>query len=297
MMHLHPSVIMSISEHHSRTRAIRAQPEIVIGALLGKRSDHTAEIVDSFELCTTKIQDDNDNVVLDKEFFQKKISLVEQVSPDLDLIGWYSTTSATTTDDSICQNDIQMHKQISEFIPNPILVRLNPYKRECDPKISGSLPLKIYEPVIEITEGRESCGLIEVVWTISTDDVEIIGLEHNSKMSHTESNPSAAIDYLKLQHSAVKMLRDRIRLISKFVRDVQSGVLAHYDEPLNDIAKLCQRFPLINSEQYAQAYNMQCNDVALNTYLGILTKGSVCKLNFGKHSSKTRAYPSTHARR
>lgn len=297
MMHLHPSVIMSISEHHSRTKATRPEPEIVIGALLGKKLDHNAEIIDSFELRAIGLQDAGDNLNLDKKYFQEKLSLVKQVSPDLDVIGWYSTASPTTGNDSISQNDIQMHKQISEIIPNPILVKLNPYKREDDPKISGALPLKIYEPVIEIIDGREHCDLIEVVWTISTDDVEIIGLEHNSKMTHNEFNPSAAIDYLRLQHSAVKMLRDRIRLISKFVRDVQSGVLVPYDEPLTDIANLCRRFPLMNSEEYAQAYNIQCNDVALNTYLGILTKGSVCKLNFGRHSSKTRAYPSTHARR
>lgn len=282
---------MSLSEHYSRTIANRQQKhEVVVGVLLGKKNDHDTEIVDSFEV--TKCDQD-----LDKEFLQRKIPLVKQVSPELEAIGLYTTSLPNEIGVSVQDYDISLHKQISELIPNPILVKLNPYKRENDPKISGSLPLKIYEPVIEIDSDGEHMTLIEICWTIVTDDVEIVGLEHNAKMTHIEIAPSAAIEYLRLQYSAIRMLKDRIKVISKFVKDVQSGVLPFNEEPIADIARLIQRFPLMNSEQYAKAYNMQCNDVALNTYLGILTKGSMCKLNFGKQSSKTRAYPSTHARR
>lgn len=294
-MQLHPSVIMSISEHYSRTKATKQLLDIVVGALLGKKSDHNVEIVDSFELRFTKGLSEEDTCVLDKEFLQKKISLLKQVFADLDPIGWYSTTPIYEGD-AIQESDISLHKQISEFISNPIFLKLNTFRRESDPT-SGALPLKIYEPVIEIIAERENLSLIEVGWSIVTEDVEIIALEHNAKMTHVDVAPSAAIDYLRLQYSAVKMLKDRIRVISKFVKDVQSGVLPYHEESIAEIAKLSQRFPLMNNEQYTQAYNMQCNDVALNTYLGILTKGSMCKLNFGKQSSKTRAFPSTHARR
>lgn len=298
-MQLHPSVIMSISEHHSRTRAIRIQPDIVVGALLGKKSDHNIEIVDSFELRFTKSIQDTDcsSLLIDKEFFQKKLPLVKQVFAELDLIGWYSTLLMAESD-AICARDLMLHRQISELMPNPIFLKLNPYRRESDPRINGSLPLKIYEPVIEIDAENEHLNLIEVTWTVVTEDVEIIGLEHNAKLTQVdELAPSASIDYLRLQYSAIKMLKDRIRLISKFVRDVQAGVLAYHQEPLAEIGKLSRRFPLVDSDQYSRAYNMQCNDVALNTYLGMLTKGSVSKLNFGKQTSKTRALPSTHARR
>jgi len=290
-MQLHPSVIMSISEHHSRIIANRRnRSEAVNGILLGKKTDHNVEIIDSFEL---RICDQ----ILDKEFLRKRLQLVQQVFPELEAVGWYTTSLPTELNFGVQDIDVLMHKQISEFIPNPILVKLNPYRRESDPKLSGSLPLKIYEPVIEIDTDGEHMTLIEVCWTIVTEDVEIVGLEHNAKLTHADVAPSAAIDYLRLQHSAVKMLKDRIKVISKFVKDVQAGLLPYHEEPMSDIVRLIQRFPLMNTEQYARAYNMQCNDVALNTYLGILTKGFMCKLNFGKQSSKTRAYPSTHARR
>lgn len=304
-MQIHPSVIMSISEHHIRTRAIKHQPDIVIGTLLGRKTELNVEIVDSFELRYSKspattsdavATDSQPVVAFDREFYQKKLPLVQQVYADLDLIGWYSTTPKLENG-STKEMYVALHRQISEFIPNPIFLKLNPYKRETDPKISGSLPLNIYEPVIEIDNMGEGLNFIEVGWSIVTEDVEIIGLEHNAKMTHVNVAPSAAIDNLRLQYNAVKMLKDRIKVISKFVKDVQSGVLPYLEEPMADIAKLVHRFPIMNSEQYAQAYNIQCNDVALNTYLGILTKGSMCKMHFGVPLLKTRAFPTAHARR
>lgn len=296
-MQIHPSVIMNISEHHTRTLAIRQQPGIVVGALLGKKIDHNSEIVDSFELRVIGPNAEGDiNYTIDREFYMKKLPLVKQVFPDLDLIGWYCTSLPNDTTPTT-ETDVILHKQISEIIVNPIFLKLNPYKRENDPKISGCLPLNVYEAVINIDSRGENPNFIEVSSTIVTEDVEIIGLEHNAKVTHVNVTPSAAIDNLRLQYSAVKMLKDRIKLVTKFVRDVHSGVLEYHEETVADIAKLCKQFPIMRCENYTQAYNVQCNDVALNTYLGILTKGSMCKLHFGVPSSKTRAFSTTHARR
>lgn len=304
-MRLHPSVIMNISEHHTRTKANRSDTEIVVGALLGKRTDHIVEISDSFELRLIKPEYDGapseiqttNSLLLDKEFIEKKVPLVKQVSADLEVIGWYSTAQASEKSDTELDRIQSLHRQVSEFIPNPIYIKLDPYRRDSDPKISSTLPLKVYEPVIEVDSSKERVNLIEVSWTIITEEVEIIGLEHNAKMTHLEVAPSAAIDYLKIQLNAVKMLKDRIKVITKFVKDVQSGALPYHEESIAAIVKLCQQFPLMNQDNYAKAYNMQCNDVALNTYLGILTKGSMCRMNFGKPNSKVRALSTTHARR
>lgn len=289
---------MSISEHHTRAQAIRQQQEIVIGALLGKKGDLTIEISDSFALRFTKDPqtDDTRSFVIDREFYQKKIPLVKQVDQELDLVGWYATTPSKSSQTSR-EGDVSLHRQISEFIPNPIFIKFNPYKRDEDPKISGALPMNIYEPVIEFDSLGDKVKFIEVSWTIVTEDIEVIGLEHNARVRHDYVNPSMAIDNLRFQFSAVKMLRDRIRVISKYIKDVQSKVLPADDQTIQSIARLCSRFPLMNSSSYVRQYNVQCNDVALNTYLGILTKGSMCKLNCGMPNLKSRAYSTTHVRR
>lgn len=296
---IHPTVIMSISEHHTRAQAIRQQSEIVIGALLGTKDDRNVEIVDSFALKFTKDPqtDDSRSFVIDREFYQRKIPLVKQVNPELDLIGWYATTPVIQSQVSR-EGDVSLHRQISEFIPNPIFIKFNPYKRDEDPKISAALPLNIYEPVIEIDPLGEKVNFIEVPWTVVTDDIEIIGLEHNVRATDQNEGPSLAYDNLKLRHSAVKMLKDRVRVMSKYVKDVQAGTLPMCEETMKQIAHLCSRFPLMNSQEYIRSFNIQCNDVALNTYLGILTKGSMFKMMSATPPySKKSAYPYTHARR
>lgn len=297
-MQIHPAVIMNLSEHHTRAQAIRQQPEVVLGALLGKKENGSIEIMDSFELRFTKDpqSEDSRSFVIDREFYQKKIPLVKQVNPDLDLIGWYATVPHIPSQASR-EGDVSLHRQISEFIPNPIFIKFNPYKRDEDPKISAALPLNIYEPVIEVDAMGEKVNFIEASWTIVTDDIEIIGLEHNVKSTHEVGGPSLAIDNLKLRHSAVKMLKDRIKVMSKYVRDVQAGSLPMCEETMKQIAHLCSRFPLMKSPEYIRSFNIQCNDVALNTYLGILTKGSMCKMTTVLPILKTRAYSTTHARR
>lgn len=288
MVQIHPSVIMSISEHHTRTHAIKQRNEIVIGALLGKRIEHNVEVVDSFELAYTG------QYLFDKEYYDKKYELLKQVNLELDLIGWYATTNSEGDDSFV---DVAMHRQISEFIPQAIYIKMDPYKRENDPKISGSLPVQVFQAQ---NDNDPMMKLDEVPWSVVTDEIEIIGLEHNAKMIDPDSiTPSAAIDNLRLQYSAIKQLKDRIKVISKFVKDVQSGALPYHEKTLADITKLIHRFPLMNSDLYKKAYNVQCNDVALNTYLGVLIKGTMERVHIAgpHHISKLRGFNVTHARR
>lgn len=262
MIQIHPSVLMSISEHYSRTQAVRPECSFVIGALLGKRSEQKFEIIDSFELKFARDADAMNRYTLDAQFYNKKVPLFKQVAPDLELIGWYTTSQDLNA---------PLHRQISEFIANPILLRLDPHKRESESRMRGSLPINVYEPVVHIDADVEQINFIEVGWTIVTEDVEIIGLEHNTNISQ-----SAALDSLRVQHRAIKMLRDRIKILSKFVKDTQAGILPRYEKPLAEIARLCERLPLMDTPEYNEAYNVICNDVALNTYLGILTKFQIC---------------------
>lgn len=266
MYTIHPSVLMNISEHHTRMSDAK-----VSGILLGKKE----EIIDSFELCG--LPDEQMGAILAN--FNRKCALVKQVSPELDLIGFYSTAFFDYE---------RLRKHLSSLIPNLIFVFFEPYRRD------GSIPITIYQ--------YRSSDLDKVEWTIVTDDIEIIGL-NNSRLqpsSAVSGCPSNAIDNLSAQRSAVKMLKDRIKVISKYIKDVQSGKLPYHRETILDIFKLCQRFPIMNTAQYTQAYNLQCNDVALNTYLGILTNGSINKMNVGMPPLpilKSRAPSATHARR
>lgn len=85
---------------------------------------------------------------------------------------------------------------------------------------------------------------------------------------------SVLAEHLKCQLNAVKMLRDRVKLILSYVKDTQSGDISWNHEILREAYNLSHRLPVITSEKFAEQFYNQCNDVALISYLGTLTKSS-----------------------
>lgn len=120
---LHPLVIMNVSEHWTRLKAQEGSPQPVFGALIGKQEGRNMEIMNSFEL-NYKIR--NDNFIIDKDFYYQKEDQFKQVFPDLDFLGWY-TTSNSPASDKPTNKDIDVHKQICEINESPVFLKLNPF--------------------------------------------------------------------------------------------------------------------------------------------------------------------------
>lgn len=105
-------------------------------------------------------------------------------------------------------------------------------------------------------------------------------------------------EHLVAQHSAIKMLDSRVKLILKYVEAVEKGELEGNQEVLRAACSLSHRLPVLNSQKFkSDFYNViilyficnyktfqqiisqtiflfqQCNDFGLMTYLGIVTKG------------------------
>lgn len=119
---LHPLVIMNVSEHWTRLRAQEGSPQPVFGALIGKQTGRDMEIMNSFEL---NYKMEADNFVVDKDFYYQKEEQFKQVFPDLDFLGWYTTSNSTC--DKPTSKDIHVHKQICEINESPIFLKLNPF--------------------------------------------------------------------------------------------------------------------------------------------------------------------------
>nr|CAD7405581.1 unnamed protein product [Timema poppensis] len=80
-------------------------------------------------------------------------------------------------------------------------------------------------------------------------------------------------EHLTAQHSAIKMLHSRVRLVLQYVRAVQAGELPRSHEILREAYSLSHRLPVMVTDRFRQDFYNQCNDVGLMTYLGTITKG------------------------
>jgi COP9 signalosome complex subunit 6 len=74
---LHPLVIMNISEHWTRTKAQAGKPQKVFGALIGKQKGRNIEVMNSFELDYTVLEE---KVIIDRDYYNMKEEQFKQVN-------------------------------------------------------------------------------------------------------------------------------------------------------------------------------------------------------------------------
>jgi COP9 signalosome complex subunit 6 len=259
---LHPLVIMNVAEHWTRSKA-QEDRLAVVGALIGRQKGRCMEIMNSFELQVDLI----DNMtIINRDYYEQKESQFKQVFPDLDFLGWYAIGEAPTA------RDIRMHKQICEINESPVFLLLNPQNRQ------SRLPISMYESVIDLVGGEATLLFSPVAFSLETEEAERIGLDHMARLSSTTSNSdvgaSVASDHLRVQFSAVKMLRDRVRIIRDYVVDAKRGNVQWNSDILREAHSLSSRLPLVTSDEFKDEFYNQCNEVALMAYLGSLTKGT-----------------------
>jgi len=256
---LHPLVILNISEHWTRTRAQEGgKPTQVVGAIIGIQTGRHIEIMNSFELMIDVL---DGNIIINREYYALKEEQFKQVFSEMDLLGWY------TTGDNPGPLDMLVHKQICDLLDSPIFLKLNPLARCTD------LPVTVYESVLDIVNGAPTLMLVELTYTLATEEAERIGIDHVARMSsHEAEDNSIVAENLQAQYSAIKMLASRVRLIGDYVRASQSGEVPFNHDILREINSLAHRLPVLSSDKFRGDFYNQCNDVALMSYLGTITK-------------------------
>ncbi|XP_045585309.1 COP9 signalosome complex subunit 6 isoform X2 [Procambarus clarkii] len=255
---LHPLVILNISEHWTRQRAQEGKPVQVLGALIGKQTGRHIEIMNSFELSYDEL---GGHIIISREYYTLKEEQYKQVFSDMDLLGWY------TTGDTPGPPDLLVHKQICDLLDSPVFLKLNPMARHTD------LPVSIYESVLDLVNGAPTMLLVELQYTLATEEAERIGVDHVARMSsHDTQESSLVAENLQAQYSAIKMLASRVRLIAEYVRASQRGEVEFNHEILRQVNALAHRLPVLNSDKFRGEFYNQCNDVALMSYLGTITK-------------------------
>ncbi|XP_014227585.1 COP9 signalosome complex subunit 6 [Trichogramma pretiosum] len=257
---LHPLVIMNVSEHWTRLRAQEGSDQLVYGALIGKQKGRNIEIMNSFELLFNVIED---NVVIDRDYYNTKEEQFKQVFSEMDFLGWYTTGNMPT------ERDIKVHKQICEINESPVMLKLDPRAKNND-----QLPVSIFESVIDLVNGEATMLFVPLTYTLATEEAERIGVDHVARMcTNDQAESSLVAEHLVAQHSAIKMLHSRVKLVLKYVQAVKSGELQGNHEVLRAACSLSHRLPVLNNPKFKADFYNQCNDFGLMTYLGIITKG------------------------
>uniref|UniRef100_A0A1Q3F7G7 COP9 signalosome complex subunit 6 n=1 Tax=Culex tarsalis TaxID=7177 RepID=A0A1Q3F7G7_CULTA len=258
---LHPLVIMNVSDHWTRIRAQKGFKSQVFGALIGKQKGRNIEVMNSFELKFDMV-DDEVHILMD--YYNVKEQQYKQVFSDLDFLGWYTTGAIPT------EKHINIHKQICQINECPIMLLLDPTSRNMN-----QLPISLHESIIDIVQGDAVMLFVPLTYTLATEEAERIGVDHVARMSTNDTDENSAVaEHLLAQHSAIKMLHSRVKIVLAYIKAVEGGQLEANQEILRGAYSLSRRLPVIQNPAFKEEFYTQSNDVGLITYLGALTKVS-----------------------
>lgn len=151
-VHLHPLVLLTISDYLAR-HVLRRQQGPIIGALLGQQRGREIGLEHAFE-CSVAAQ--GDTVILNEVWFQDRLQQYKDVhkAPALELVGWFTTAPITGPE----PQHVSIHQQILKgYNETAVLLAFHPSAVLKSEAAVGKLPLTIYESVFE---SRKSEGQV-----------------------------------------------------------------------------------------------------------------------------------------
>lgn len=144
-VHLHPLVLLTVSDHVTRHISRRRDGPIV-GALLGRQYGREISLEFAFE-CDT-VEGINDPFLLNESWFKDRLQQYKDVhkAPPLELVGWFTTAPETGPE----YPHVPIHQQIlRDYNETAVLLAFHPSAVSEGSAVGGKLPLTIYESVYE----------------------------------------------------------------------------------------------------------------------------------------------------
>ncbi|CAL8470813.1 g10355 [Coccomyxa elongata] len=263
--HIHPLVLINISDHATRVRANKvgqATNHRVLGCLLGQQSGRVVDISNSLEI---NYHIGEHGVVIDEAYLTKKQDQYKQTFPKLDTVGWYSTGS------DVDEGDMQIHKMIMNFNESPVFLLLDPNMN----RTHKDLPVSLFESELHVIDGVSQSIFVQSKYTIETSEAERIGINQIAKVlprGNDKGTDQLTAHYTSL-HAAIKMLHDRLFVLHALLRKMMSGETPYDHALIRQAASLVRQLPAIRAASFHQSFSVDFNDAMLTVFLSGITNG------------------------
>ncbi|KAL8758312.1 MAG: hypothetical protein Q9184_003968 [Pyrenodesmia sp. 2 TL-2023] len=258
-IHLHPLVLLTVSDHITR-HALRCGKEPIVGALLGQHNGRDITLEQAFE-CQV-VPGEHGAILLHETWFQDRLQQYKDVhkEPALELVGWFTTTPSSGPE----KDHVPVHQQIvHDYNETAVLLAFHPTDVLAGPSQGGKLPLTIYESVYEGTLGAgkavetdgdrsmdvdSSDGPLdlkfrELPYSIETGEAEMISVDFVARGGGNATN----VDTPAKQKGKEKVSKDPKGQETKALND--SSLLSPEDEEprANAVKMLHTRIQLLKS--------------------------------------------------
>ncbi|CCX15845.1 Similar to COP9 signalosome complex subunit 6; acc. no. Q5BB47 [Pyronema omphalodes CBS 100304] len=301
---LHPLALLTISDYITR-HALRNNTGPVIGALLGSQNGREIAIEYAYEILLAPSTPEKP-VVIDKTWFEKKLSLFKDTHPSADLLGWFTTTFLPTYEPT--PDHASIHQELLSYNESLCLLMMNPSPSG---SINGKLPIAIYE---SIHESADKLSFIPLNYTIETGEAEMIAMDFvaqgaggaaslpmsapagdaggkgkqvekvvkegeemvqgSSQGQVLNAQSEELISQLTAKKNAITMLNSRIKLLLEYLKNPPQGI--HNHQVLREIKALTHsRLQLLkptDMKAFEQEKRAEESDSNLVVLLGAVTR-------------------------
>lgn len=270
---LHPLPLIAIVDYHIRRGENQSRS---IGALLGKISSGR-NVVEVEECFAIPLEENESDVSIGSEYLKKVIALSKLSYPDLEVVGWFTTTSEadnnkSTLDNIITTKSCMIHETFSDETPNPIHVIVDTSSKQQRKDIVRAFTISTMELNGKLLAAEFRPVNVELV----SSEAERIGVD--LVLRSVSGSGAVSMDAIKDVsdiaglEAVVKKLLGMLEEVSTYVEAVVAGKIPSDHEVGRQIANLIARCPRIKPELFVDSFNKSLHDLLAVIYLSDLIR-------------------------
>ncbi|OMJ86528.1 hypothetical protein SteCoe_11944 [Stentor coeruleus] len=256
---LHPLVLMNISDQYTRSFADCSEQTRNFGILVGSIKDRSIHIQNSFESPSFN----NDGVIqLDLEFIEKRMSMVLEIFPNYEFLGWYSTGHYSL-------QDMEIQKSLINFSEHLLYLNFNTTLTTSE----ELLPVDIYETHVIVSENITNHEFRKVAYSIETTDAERISVDFVSRKSAgTGGDNSQYSSDLNNFLSAMRLFKKRLSLLLHLVKN--NAKVRSSRKIMRKVHEISNQIPVTPAYEIDRELNREISEELLVVLVSAMTKGS-----------------------
>jgi len=271
---IHPTVLLSVVDHY--TRVAKDTSKRVVGTLLGEVDDFCLHITNCFAVPFEEDARDPKVWFLDHNYQEQMFGMFKKVNQKERVVGWYSTGP------KIKPSDLAIHELYRKYCPEPVLVVMDVQPKDLE------LPMNAYYSIQEETSDAVfKRTFVNVRSSVGASEPEEVGVEH---LLRDIKNASASTLAVRVgdKITALKTLAERLKSISEYLKQVVAGKLPMNKDIIYQLQEVFNLLPDQDSEELAQSFAMETNDMMLALYVGSMLRSTVALHNLINNKIKNK---------
>lgn len=268
-----PLVIMSILDHYKRRPL---NQERVIGTLLGSRlNDLTVTINNCFPVPHNERSDDH-VVAVDMDYQAQMAELFGRVSPNLFVVGWYTTGGAS----ALSPSSVAIAKSFQSLMAP---TSFEPVMLSVDTTLESSkLAIKAFR--MTAVQGTTDPGATIVavfdeldlnLITTEEDKIGIDALIQSQPDDDTFDSPATLLSPRRGLLMSLENLHGMLSYVAEYVDRVVAGEIPGDDEIGQILARTMAELPRFDAGYFDRAFNDAVSDLLAINFLTSLTRAQL----------------------